>query len=76
MSNTSVANPLDVSTLNEPAEFRRQQVLTIGTMYLGYAKSKVLRMIPPVDGNAIRNDPALRRPAAGCSQRTPDEKGP
>src|SRR5688572_13992716 len=41
------------------AGFRRQQVLMIGTMYVGYAMSMLLRMVPTVAGTSIREDPAL-----------------
>src|SRR3954447_6562144 len=59
MSATTVAGVLDVGVASDVAGFRRRQVVVIGTMYAGYAASMVLRMIPTVAGNAIRNDPAL-----------------
>lgn len=58
MSATTVAEPLGVG-VGDVAGFRRRQVVVIGTMYAGYAASMVLRMIPTVAGNAIRNDAAL-----------------
>lgn len=36
-----------------------QQAATIASLYLGYAMSMVLRMIPTVAGAAIREDPSL-----------------
>lgn len=59
MSATRVADPIDKLDSGDPAEFRRRQVVVIGTMYAGYAASMVLRMIPTVAGNAIRHDPEL-----------------
>jgi len=41
------------------SRLRRQQVLTVGAMYVGYAMFMVLRMIPTVAGVAMRDDPAL-----------------
>lgn len=41
------------------SSYRRQQVTTIGTMYIGYAMSMVLRMIPTVAGTSIREDVSL-----------------
>lgn len=41
------------------SSFRRQQVTTIGTMYVGYAMSMVLRMIPTVAGTSIREEASL-----------------
>lgn len=38
---------------------RRQQIITVGAMYLGYALFMLLRMIPTVAGAAMRDDPAL-----------------
>ena len=38
------------------SNYRRQQVTTIGTMYIGYAMSMVLRMIPTVAGTSIREE--------------------
>jgi OPA family sugar phosphate sensor protein UhpC-like MFS transporter len=37
----------------------RQQVITVASMYLGYAMFMVLRMIPTVAGAAIREDPSM-----------------
>ena len=59
MSATRMADPIDQLDSGDPAEFRRRQVVVIGTMYAGYAASMVLRMIPTVAGNAIRHDPEL-----------------
>ena len=42
-----------------PSHLRRQQVLAVGAMYLGYAMFMVLRMIPTVAGAAMREDPLL-----------------
>jgi len=39
--------------------YRQQQTKTIGTMYIGYAVSMVLRMIPTVAGTSIRADASL-----------------
>jgi MFS transporter, OPA family, sugar phosphate sensor protein UhpC len=58
MSTMSVATPADLDA-NPVATFRRQQALTIGTMYIGYATSMILRMIPTVAGNPICHDPSL-----------------
>lgn len=44
---------------NTNADYRRQQVMTISTMYIGYAMSMVLRMIPTVAGTSIREDVSL-----------------
>src|SRR5262249_11914963 len=37
----------------------RQQIITIASMYVGYALFMVLRMIPSVAEAAIRKDPSL-----------------
>ena len=41
------------------SQYRQQQTKTIGTMYIGYAVSMVLRMIPTVAGTSIRADASL-----------------
>ncbi len=46
-------------TMNTNTNYRRQQVKTISTMYIGYAMSMVLRMIPTVAGTSIREDVSL-----------------
>ncbi len=38
---------------------RSQQLVTVGTMYFGYAMFMVLRMVPSVAGPAMLEDPAL-----------------
>jgi OPA family sugar phosphate sensor protein UhpC-like MFS transporter len=38
---------------------RSQLFVTVGTMYFGYAMFMVLRMVPTVAGQAMREDPAL-----------------
>ena len=46
-------------TADQPGPHRNQQVVTVGTMYLGYAMFMVLRTIPTVAGPAMLDDPAL-----------------
>jgi sugar phosphate permease len=58
MSTTSVSTPIDLNA-DAAAAFRRRQAAMIGTMYAGYATSMILRMIPTVAGNPIREDASL-----------------
>lgn len=53
--------PLDDATLSESSmrSHRRQEVAAIGTLYVAYATSMILRMIPTVAGNPIRDDKSL-----------------
>lgn len=45
---------------SQPAALhRRQQLVTVGTMYFGYAMFMVLRMVPTVASPAMLKDPAL-----------------
>lgn len=48
-----------VDSDSSASHLRRQQILTVGAMYLGYALFMLLRMIPTVAGSAMREDPAL-----------------
>ncbi|MBL8811257.1 MAG: MFS transporter [Planctomycetaceae bacterium] len=43
----------------EPSNFRRQQAATIATIYVAYATSMILRMIPTVAGTSIKGDASL-----------------
>lgn len=43
----------------EPSSFRRQQAATIATIYVAYATSMILRMIPTVAGTSIKGDASL-----------------
>jgi OPA family sugar phosphate sensor protein UhpC-like MFS transporter len=58
MSMTSAESPAEVNA-DRALAFRRQQAAMIGTMYAGYATSMLLRMIPTVAGNPIRDDVSL-----------------
>jgi MFS transporter, OPA family, sugar phosphate sensor protein UhpC len=57
-SELSITAPC-VNSEHRAANHNRQQVSMIGTLYVAYAMSMVLRMVPTVAGNAIRSETAL-----------------